>query len=111
MSTTESPITSEIKQQDPFLNERADTTSHLHMSDVECRGETIYFAVVDRFNTGKKDQLGKETPLDDPMHNNWLKYWGGDLQGIVDKLDYLHDPRSDGSLGNASFRASRWRGG
>ena len=70
---------------------RADATSHLHISDVECRGETIYFAVVDRFNIGKKDRLGKETELDDPTHQDWNKYWGGDLQGVLDKLDYLQD--------------------
>jgi hypothetical protein len=48
---------------DPFTNSKIDSTSHLHMSDVECRGETIYFAVVDRFNIGKEDRLGKETSL------------------------------------------------
>ena len=68
-----------------------DSTTHLHMSDVECRGETIYFAVVDRFNEGKKDRGGKETELDDPTRTDWLKYWGGDLQGILDKVDYLKE--------------------
>jgi cyclomaltodextrin glucanotransferase len=68
-----------------------DAVSHLHMSDVECRGETIYFAVVDRFNVGRKDRAGKETELDDPTHQDWQKYWGGDLQGILDKIDYLKE--------------------
>jgi cyclomaltodextrin glucanotransferase len=87
-----SPTKSEIEPKtDPFAESRIDTTSHLHMSDVECRGETIYFAIVDRFNAGKKNQLGKETELDDPTHTDWHKYWGGDLQGIVDKIDYLQD--------------------
>jgi len=77
---------------DPFTTPTLDTTSHLHLSDVECRGETIYFAVVDRFNSGKKDNLlGKQTELDDPTHKDWKKYWGGDLQGVLDKVDYLHD--------------------
>jgi cyclomaltodextrin glucanotransferase len=69
----------------------ADSVTHLHMSDVECRGETIYFAVVDRFNTGKKDRSGKETELDDPTRTDWNKYWGGDLQGVLDKVDYLKE--------------------
>jgi cyclomaltodextrin glucanotransferase len=81
----------DLTKTDPFVDVRTDTTSHLHMSDVECRGETIYFAVVDRFNTGKKNRLGKETALDDPTHTDWVKYWGGDLQGVLDKVDYLHD--------------------
>jgi cyclomaltodextrin glucanotransferase len=68
-----------------------DSTTHLHLSDVECRGETIYFAVVDRFNTGRKDRTGKETELDDRSRTDWLKYWGGDLQGILDKVDYLKE--------------------
>jgi cyclomaltodextrin glucanotransferase len=68
-----------------------EAVSHLHMSDVECRGETIYFAVVDRFNIGKKNRMGKETELDDPTHTDWNKYWGGDLQGIIDKIDYLKE--------------------
>jgi cyclomaltodextrin glucanotransferase len=85
------PTKAEVEKNDPFIDRKQDPTSHLHMSDVECRGETIYFAVVDRFNSGKKDRLGKETSLDDPSHKDWLKYWGGDLQGILDKLDYLAD--------------------
>jgi cyclomaltodextrin glucanotransferase len=68
-----------------------DSTTHLHLSDVECRGETIYFAVVDRFNTGREDRAGKETELDDPSHADWHKYWGGDLQGILEKVDYLKE--------------------
>ncbi len=64
------------------------TASHLHLSDEEFRGETIYFAVTDRFNSGKKEPL-PANELDDPTHTNWNKYWGGDLQGIIHKLDYL----------------------
>jgi cyclomaltodextrin glucanotransferase len=68
-----------------------DSTTHLHMSDVECRGETIYFAVVDRFKDGNGNTPGKKTELDDPTHQDWKKYWGGDLQGLVDQIDYLKD--------------------
>src|SRR5476651_2442178 len=63
--------------------------SHLYISDEEFRGETIYFAVTDRFNVGKKHRF-PGTELDDPTHQDWNKYWGGDLQGIIDKIDYLH---------------------
>lgn len=55
----------------------------------EFRGETIYFVVLDRFHSGVEDNLGKNTQLNDPSRQDWKKYWGGDLQGIVDKLDYL----------------------
>ena len=62
--------------------------SRFLLSDEEFRGETIYFAVTDRFNVGKKTPH-PSGDLDDPTHKDWNKYWGGDLQGIIDKLDYL----------------------
>jgi cyclomaltodextrin glucanotransferase len=62
--------------------------SHLHISDEEFRGETVYFAVTDRFSVGKK-KPHPSSELDDPTHQDWNKYWGGDLQGVIDKLDYL----------------------
>jgi cyclomaltodextrin glucanotransferase len=64
------------------------SASHLHLSDEEFRGETIYFAVTDRFNVGKK-HVYHGTELDDATHKNWNKYWGGDLHGIIDKIDNL----------------------
>lgn len=57
---------------------------------IEFRQETIYFIVVDRFNDGDPSNNEGPTPeLYDPTRQKWGKYWGGDLQGIVDKLDYL----------------------
>ena len=62
--------------------------SHLYLSDEEFRGETIYFIVTDRFQVGKtKPHPAGE--LDDPTHQDWNKYWGGDLQGVINRLDYL----------------------
>jgi len=64
----------------------------LYTRDIEFRQETIYFIVVDRFHDG--DQENNEGPnpeLYDPEGKDWGKYWGGDLQGIIDKLDYLKD--------------------
>src|SRR5688572_25446281 len=58
-------------------------------SDVEFRSETIYFIVVDRFASGVHDNTGLRGDLNDPTRQNWTKYWGGDLQGIIDQLDYL----------------------
>ncbi|WP_293127899.1 alpha-amylase family glycosyl hydrolase [Microcoleus sp. bin38.metabat.b11b12b14.051] len=64
----------------------------LYTRDIEFRQETIYFIVVDRFHDG--DPTNNEGPnpeLYDPEGKNWGKYWGGDLQGVIDKLDYLKD--------------------
>ena len=60
------------------------------VSDAEFRSETVYFIVVDRFHNGNPQaKNGLDPTLDDATHTDWQKYWGGDLQGIYDKLDYL----------------------
>ena len=57
---------------------------------IEFRQETIYFIIVDRFHDGDPDNnLGPNPALYDPTKQKWGKYWGGDLQGVIDKLDYL----------------------
>ncbi|MBD1813457.1 alpha-amylase family glycosyl hydrolase [Microcoleus vaginatus DQ-U2] len=64
----------------------------LYTRDIEFRQETIYFIVVDRFYDG--DPANNEGPnpeLYDPEGKDWGKYWGGDLHGVIDKLDYLKD--------------------
>lgn len=47
--------------------------------------EVIYFALLDRFNNGDRSNDADVEP------NNPTGYHGGDLQGLIDKLDYLHD--------------------
>ncbi|RMG06449.1 MAG: cyclomaltodextrin glucanotransferase [Cyanobacteria bacterium J055] len=62
----------------------------LYTRDIEFRQETIYFIVVDRFYDGDlENSEGPNPELYDPERKNWGLYWGGDLQGIIDKLDYL----------------------
>ncbi len=62
----------------------------LYTRDIEFRQETIYFIVVDRFYDGDPENSeGPNPELFDPERQDWGKYWGGDLQGIIDKLDYL----------------------
>jgi len=39
-------------------------------------------------DAGGQNALGID-PNADVARQNWLRYWGGDLQGIFDKLDYL----------------------
>ncbi|MCF4969188.1 alpha-amylase family glycosyl hydrolase [Nostoc sp. CMAA1605] len=64
----------------------------LYTRDIEFRQETIYFVVVDRFYDGDRDNSEGHNPeLYDPQGEDWGKYWGGDLQGVIDKLDYLKD--------------------
>ncbi len=62
----------------------------LYSRDVEFRQETIYFIVVDRFYDGDPgNSEGPNPQLFDPEQKDWGKYWGGDLQGVIEKLDYL----------------------
>ena len=60
------------------------------MRSRDFRAETLYFIVTDRFHDGDpENNLGDNPACSDPSRKNWLRYWGGDLQGILDKLDYL----------------------
>lgn len=57
---------------------------------IEFRQETIYFIIVDRFCDGdNRKNPGLKPELYDPLRHYWGKYWGGDIQGIIEKLDYL----------------------
>jgi len=52
----------------------------------------IYFAVVDRFYNGNAgNDKGFSTASFDASRSDWFKYWGGDLNGIIQKLDYLKE--------------------
>ncbi len=57
---------------------------------MEFRKETIYFIVIDRFfnSCSANDSAGREG-LFDPTHQQWGRYWGGDLRGVIEKADYL----------------------
>jgi cyclomaltodextrin glucanotransferase len=62
----------------------------LFTRSIEFRQETIYFLIVDRFNDGDaSNNAGPNPELYDPTRQKWGRYWGGDIQGIIDKLDYL----------------------
>jgi cyclomaltodextrin glucanotransferase len=54
------------------------------------RGDTLYFIVVDRFFDGNtSNDLGKDRRDFDPTRTDYWKYWGGDLRGVLQKLDYV----------------------
>ena len=63
----------------------------LFTREIEFRQETIYFIIVDRFFQSGQPNPGSNPELFDPTRTAWGKYWGGDLQGVIDKLDYLKD--------------------
>ncbi len=52
----------------------------------------IYFAVVDRFHNGNPaNDDGYNPASHDASHSDWFKYWGGDLDGVLQKLDYIKE--------------------
>jgi cyclomaltodextrin glucanotransferase len=54
------------------------------------RGDTIYFVVIDRFCDGNPaNDCGRDPRDFDPTRTNFWKYWGGDLRGVLEKLDYV----------------------
>ena len=65
----------------------ADAGPLLHVPSPVWEEQVIYFVLTDRFANGdptNDDQKGGEY---DP--SNYDKYSGGDLQGVIDKLDYI----------------------
>ncbi len=71
-------------------SDKIDDLEFLFTRAIEFRQETIYFLIVDRFHDGdSSNNEGPNHALYDATRQKWGKYWGGDLQGIIDKLDYL----------------------
>lgn len=59
-------------------------------SDVEFRSDTMYFLVLDRFECGAPEKAReKRDEMYDGSHQDWRKYWGGDLQGLINRIPYL----------------------
>ncbi len=56
------------------------------------RDETIYFVFTDRFDDGDpSNNTGNNPDTYDANKTNWRKYFGGDIQGLIDRLDYLQN--------------------
>lgn len=54
------------------------------------RDETIYFIFTDRFADGNPgNNAGNNAAAYDSSRSDFYKYFGGDIQGIIDQLDYL----------------------
>ncbi|WP_308365618.1 MULTISPECIES: alpha-amylase family glycosyl hydrolase [unclassified Microbulbifer] len=59
------------------------------------RNRSIYFVFVDRFANGDtgndngNNANATSTVKQSGGLSEWKKYWGGDIQGLIDKLDYL----------------------
>lgn len=58
---------------------------------LDFKGEVIYQIMIDRFNDGdpSNNNPAKAPGLYDSSKSNWKLYWGGDLDGITQKISYL----------------------
>ena len=103
-----------IDGKNKFLNKNGNFTESLDRRDFTslsvnfkvpdwCKGKMIYHIFVDRFNKGRKDDLEEmdrrviHKDLDedvilgaDSQYGLWnIDFYGGDLIGIIEKLDYI----------------------
>ena len=108
-------ITCKIDGEDFYLNKDLEFTKQLNKETMKkisvnfnvpdwCKGKMIYHIFVDRFNRSDTSKLIEkprksihydlsEEPLLGPDSNGiWTNdFYGGDLKGIIEKLDYIKD--------------------
>ena len=63
------------------------TDDTLHVPSPDWRDQIIYFIMIDRFNDGDPSNNDQGAGEYDPEDER--KFQGGDLQGIIDQLDYI----------------------
>lgn len=61
----------------------------IHVPSPDWRDQVIYFLMIDRFNDGDPSRNDQGYNLHDPTKES--HYSGGDLQGVIDKLDYIQN--------------------
>jgi hypothetical protein len=59
----------------------------LHVPSPDWRDQIIYFVMTDRFSNGDPGNDNQGAGEFDPA--NGAKYSGGDLKGVLDRLDYI----------------------
>lgn len=59
----------------------------LHVPSPDWRDQIIYFVMIDRFNDG--DPTNNDMGAGEYDPEDFRKFQGGDLQGIIDQLDYI----------------------
>ena len=61
------------------------------VSGADFKKDIVYQIVTDRFCNGRtdNDDPPQSMGMFDPSKTNWHAYWGGDLAGIIQKLDYI----------------------
>ena len=68
-------------------NVNAQSSGELHVPSPDWREQIIYFVMVDRF--ARSGAVDPGDPDSDPERTNWSQFWGGNLQGLIHRLDHL----------------------
>ena len=89
--TAEPPIAEETSEPDaePTPEEEAVAYDNLHVPSPAWEEQIIYFLMIDRFNDGNPDNNDQGFDEYDPADHR--KFSGGDLQGIIEQLDYIQE--------------------
>lgn len=80
-----------------FRNNPQQSVKWINSNQIDFRQEVVYFLIVDRFHDGSADEeerkgiwdRGEKSGLLDKTWLDWGKYWGGNLAGVIEKIDYL----------------------
>jgi hypothetical protein len=98
------------------------TAADTQNPDRDFRNNTIYFLLTDRFNRdgpayvdpAYPDATNREDCFQTPCETNkqWRSYWGGNLRGVMQKLDYIQNMGISAIwlaplMQNVPFRTSR----
>ena len=83
--------TSEPEQpiESPSTIPSADSELLLHVPSPEWQDQVIYFLMTDRFNDGDPTNNDQGLGEFDPAKSSHFS--GGDLQGVIDQLDYIQN--------------------
>lgn len=73
----------------PFFSQTTSDTLQLHVPSPAWEDQIIYFLMTDRFNDGDSTNNDQGYQEYDPTHKE--KYSGGDIQGVIDQLDYIQN--------------------
>ena len=71
----------------PSEEEQRETSLLLHVPSPQWQDQVIYFLMTDRFNDGDPSNNDQGAGEYDPSKES--HYSGGDIQGVIDQLDYI----------------------
>ena len=93
-TTTNLGINCGVSSSSSVASSVSSSSSSVAIAD-DFRARTMYFVFVDRFANGNTtndngiNPTATSTTKSAGVQSEWKKYWGGDIAGLISKLDYL----------------------